>query len=159
MKIRLRGILELIEWGFEAIADRLGIRRRHVLVGLFVLLLSTFFTVLYIYQKNWVIAGRIKAAQAEKHMTVSLDGEESAMREMANEIRKSILDTPMAAAATSESMAQSSANRDAQRSEPQNSSANQSASASAATASAPNAAAICTIPVPSPVVTKSASTT
>ena len=141
MKIRIRGVLELIEWGFESIADRFGIQRRHVLFGIFVLLLSTFITAWYIYQKNWVIAGEIKAGQSEKYMTVSLDGEESAMQEMANEIRKSILDTPMAASATSESMAQSSASSNAQRSEPQNSAANQSAFASPATTSAPSAGA------------------
>ena len=141
MKIRIRGVLELIEWGFESIADRFGIQRRHVLFGIFVLLLSTFITAWYIYQKNWVIAGKIQAGQIEKYMTVSLDGEESAMQKMASEIRKSILDTPMAAAATSESMAQSSASSNAQRSEPQNSAANQSASASTATASASSAGA------------------
>ena len=141
MKIRIRGVLELIEWGFESIADRFGIQRRHVLFGIFVLLLSTFITAWYIYQKNWVIAGEIKAGQSEKYTTVSLDGEESAMQEMANEIRKSILDTPMAAAATSESMAQSSASSNAQRSEPQNSAANQSAFASPATTSASSAGA------------------
>ena len=139
MKIRVRGFFELIEWGFEAVADRFGVQRRHILFGLFVLLLSTFFTAWYIYHKNWVISGKNKGSQPEEYMTVSLDGEESAMQELVNEIRQSILDTPMAAAATSESMAQSSASPNAQRSEPQNIAANQSASALSAAASAPSA--------------------
>ena len=74
-------------------------------------------------------------------MTISLDGEESAVQEMSNDIRNNILDTPMAAAASSSSMAQSAANRNAQRSDPQNaSSASQSASGSAASSAAPSSA-------------------
>ena len=54
MKIRFKGILELIEWGFESLADRLGIQRRHILFGLLVLLISVLFTGWYIYEKKLV---------------------------------------------------------------------------------------------------------
>ena len=37
MKIRFRGMFELIEWGFESLADRFGIQRRHIFFGFFVL--------------------------------------------------------------------------------------------------------------------------
>ena len=139
MKIRLKGFQELIEWGFEALADRLGIQRRHILFGLFVLFLSSLFTGWYIYEKNWVVMSKREAGRNEQQMTISLNGEDSAVQEMSKQIRESILDTPMAAAASSQSMAQSSTSQSAQRSEPQNNSAAQSASASTAASSAPSA--------------------
>ena len=139
MKVRLKGFQELIEWGFEALADRLGIQRRHVLFGLFVLFLSTLVTGWYIYEKNWVIQSKRNAGRNEQQMTISLNGEDSAVQEMSKQIRESILDTPMAAAASAQSMAESAASQSAQRSEPQDNSASQSASASTAASSAPSA--------------------
>ena len=139
MKIRLKGFQELIEWGFESLADRLGIQRRHVLFGLFVLFLSSLLTGWYIYEKNWVIQSKRKAGRNEQQMTISLNGEDSAVQEMSKQIRESILDTPMAAAASAQSMAESAASQSAQRSEPEDSSASQSASASTAASSAPSA--------------------
>ncbi len=139
MKIRLKGFQELIEWGFESLADRLGIQRRHILFGLFVLFLSSLLTGWYIYEKNWVIQSKRKAGRNEQQMTISLNGEDSAVQEMSKQIRESILDTPMAAAASAQSMAESAASQSAQRSEPEDSSASQSASASTAASSAPSA--------------------
>ena len=140
MKIRLKGFQELIEWGFESLADRLGIQRRHVLFGLFVLLISSLVTGWYIYEKNWVVMSKRQGGRNEQQMTISLNGEDSAVQEMSKQIRESILDTPMAAAASSQSMAQSAASMNAQRSEPQDDSASQSASASAmVSSSAPSA--------------------
>ena len=115
MKIRLKGFQELIEWGFESLADRLGIQRRHVLFGLFVLLISSLVTGWYIYEKNWVVMSKRQGGRNEQQMTISLHGEESAVEEMSKQIRESILDTPMAAAASSQSMAQSAASMNAQR--------------------------------------------
>ena len=57
--------------------------------------------------KNWVVVSTRKGIRSEQQMTISLDGEESAVQEMSNDIRNNILDTPMAAAASSSSMAQS----------------------------------------------------
>ena len=139
MKIRLKGFQELIEWGFESVADRLGIQRRHVLFGLFVLFLSSLLTGWYIYEKNWVVMGKRKAGRNEQQMTISLNGEDSAVQEMSKQIRESILDTPMAAAASAQSMAESAASQSAQRSEPQDNSASQSALAGTAASSAPSA--------------------
>ena len=115
-------MFELIEWGFESMADRFGIQRRHIFFGVFVLFLMTLCTLWYIYEKNWVVVSTRKGIRSEQQMTISLDGEESAVQEMSNDIRNNILDTPMAAAASSSSMAQSAANRNAQRSDPQNAS-------------------------------------
>ena len=137
MKIRLKGVQEVLEWGFESLADRLGIDRRHILFGMFVLLISALFTALYIYQKNWVITGKRAVGRSEQ-LTISLNGEDSALQEMSNEIRDSILDTPMSAA-SSQSVAQSASAMNAARSDPQNA-ASQSASAnSAASTSSPSA--------------------
>ena len=141
MKIRFRGMFELIEWGFESLADRFGIQRRHIFFGIFVLFLMTLCTLWYIYEKNWVVVSTRKGIRSEQQMTISLDGEESAVQEMSNDIRNNILDTPMAAAASSSSMAQSAANRNAQRSDPQNAaSTSQSASGSTASSAAPSSA-------------------
>ena len=141
MKIRFRGMFELIEWGFESLADRFGIQRRHIFFGVFVLFLMTLCTLWYIYEKNWVVVSTRKGIRSEQQMTISLDGEESAVQEMSNDIRNNILDTPMAAAASSSSMAQSAANRNAQRSDPQNAaSTSQSASGSTASSAAPSSA-------------------
>ena len=95
MKIRLKGVQELIEWGFESLADRLGIQRRHVLFGLFVLLISSLVTGWYIYEKNWVVMSKRQGGRNEQQMTISLNGEDSAVQEMSKQIRESILDTPM----------------------------------------------------------------
>ena len=112
MKIRFKGILELIEWGFESLADRLGIQRRHILFGLLVLLISMLFTGWYIYEKNWFIEGKRKAGRSEQQLTISLNGEDSAVQEMSEEIRDSILETPMAAASASQAAAQSDGRSD-----------------------------------------------
>ena len=134
-------MFELIEWGFESLADRFGIQRRHIFFGIFVLFLMTLSTLWYIYEKNWVVVSTRKGIRSEQQMTVLLDGEESAVQEMSNDIRNNILDTPMAAAASSSSMAQSAANRNAQRSDPQNAaSTSQSASGSTASSAAPSSA-------------------
>ena len=129
MKIRLKGIQEGLEWGFESVADRLGIDRRHILFGVIVLLISALLTAVYIYHKNWVIIGKRAVGRSEQ-LTISLNGEDSALQEMSNEIRDSILDTPMSAA-SSQSMAQSASGMNAARSDPQNT-APQSASANSA---------------------------
>ena len=73
MKIRLKGIQEGLEWGFELVANRLGIDRRHILFGVIVLLISALLTALYIYQKNWVIAGKRAVGRSEQ-LTISLNG-------------------------------------------------------------------------------------
>ena len=140
MKIRFRGILELIEWGFESLADRLGIKRRHILFGLLVLLISVLFTGWYIYEKNWFIEGKQKAGRSEQQLTISLNGEDSAVQEMSEEIRDSILETPMAAASSAQASAQSASGMNAARSNPQNASS-QAASASGAQSSASASAA------------------
>ena len=140
MKIRFKGILELIEWGFESLADRLDIQRRHILFGLLVLLVSVLFTSWYIYEKNWFIEGKRKAGRSEQQLTISLNGEDSALQEMSEEIRDSILETPMAAASASQAAAQSASNMSAARSNP-NSASSQSGSASGAQSSAAAASA------------------
>ena len=87
-------MFELIEWGFESMADRFGIQRRHIFFGVFVLFLMTLCTLWYIYEKNWVVVSTRKGIRSEQQMTISLDGEESAVQEMSNDIRNNILDTP-----------------------------------------------------------------
>ena len=78
MKIRLKGIQEGLEWGFESVADRLGIDRRHILFGVIVLLISALLTALYIYQKNWVITGK----RAAERISPVRPGKQPAIMEM-----------------------------------------------------------------------------
>ncbi len=127
----------MIEWGFEYLADRLGIRRRHVMFGLVVLLLCALVTGWYIYEKNWVITGTKRTGGSQKVLTLALNGGESAVQQMSQEIRSSILETPMAAA-SAQSAAQSLSGESAERSNPQNAAEQ---SAFAASDNTPNAAA------------------
>ena len=133
MKIRLRVIWNIIEWAFDYLVDRLGIRRRHVVFGLMVLFLCALFTTWYIYEKNWVITGTKRTGGQQRVLTLALNGEESAVQQMSQEIRASILETPMAAA-SAQPAAQSASGANAERSAPQEAAAQ---SATAASASAP----------------------
>ncbi len=135
MKIQLRGIGNIIEWGFEYLVDLLGIRRRHVVFGLVVLFLSAIITSWYIYDKNWVITGTKRTGGSQRVLTLALNGEESAVEQMSQEIRASILETPMSAA-SAQPAAQSASGANAERSTPQDAAAQ---SATAASANAPNA--------------------
>ena len=119
MKLNLRGFAEIIEWGFESLSDGLDkvflkwfgieLKRRHILFGVLVLLISTLFVGLYIYQKNWVVVAKREAGRSEQQLTISLNGEDAAVQEMSEEIRDSILETPMAAASSSQASSQASA--------------------------------------------------
>ena len=105
--------------------------------GLLVLLISALFTGWYIYEKNWFIEGKRKAGRSEQQLTISLNGEDSAVQEMSEEIRDSILDTPMASASASQAAAQSSANMNAARSNPDSASSQSSSASGAQSSSAP----------------------
>ena len=129
MKTLLRGILKFIRGLWENIVCgivsfddwlyKCGIKRRHIMFGLLALLISVLFTGLYIAKKNWFIEGKRKAGRSEQQLTISLNGEDSAVQEMSEEIRDSILETPMAAASSSQSASQSASGMNTARSTPQ----------------------------------------